>query len=278
MSQVATPITHRAFPAPPSHAVEPAPALTPMCAAVGTMIERMNADLMCEQGIDGLAKETFYSKFHLTREFVKRTGTTPRRFLAALRMQEAKRMLLTSGMGVADVCTTVGFSSVGTFSSRFTQLVGVSPKLWRQCEGVLSPASVKPGTGAGQIHGTVSLPDPLPNQGLYVAAFADTIVQGPPVAATLVSSPGHFVLDGVPAGTWTVVALTSGTASSDSPVEEEEIRGYAKAVAIEDAPNTRSLPVRLSCRRVELFDPPVVYEGVAPASAAAQALPLRQAA
>lgn len=78
-----------------------------------------------------LARLVNYSRFHFSREFQRATGVTPGRFLAAVRMQEAKRLLLTSSLGVAEVAARVGYSSVGTFSAKFKNTVGLSPSAYR---------------------------------------------------------------------------------------------------------------------------------------------------
>ena len=81
---------------------------SPMEAAVISAIEAMHADALCEDGIEGLAVENFYSKFHFSRQFRRITGTTPRRFLAAVRMGQAKEHLLTGDDGIAEVSNLVG--------------------------------------------------------------------------------------------------------------------------------------------------------------------------
>src|SRR5256885_3290481 len=66
-----------------------------------------------------LAEVAMMSRFHFHRTFTAYTGTSPGRYLAALRMQAAKRLLVRSNLRVADICFEVGYGSVGTFTSTF---------------------------------------------------------------------------------------------------------------------------------------------------------------
>src|ERR687887_1129758 len=85
--------------------------------------------------IDDMARSAMFSKFHFSRVFQRVTGVSPGRFLSAMRLEEAKRLLLTPSLTVADISHRVGYNSVGTFSSRFRHSVGVSPTTYRQLGG-----------------------------------------------------------------------------------------------------------------------------------------------
>lgn len=79
-----------------------------------------------------LASEVFISRFHFSRMFADATGVTPGRFLTAVRLFEAKRLLLTTSLNVSDIVCSVGYSSVGTFTSRFSRAVGMTPTQYRE--------------------------------------------------------------------------------------------------------------------------------------------------
>ncbi|SHK09835.1 AraC-type DNA-binding protein [Nocardiopsis flavescens] len=79
-----------------------------------------------------LAASGFYSQFHFHRIFARHTGTTPGRFLTALRMQEAKRLLAHTSETVMSVSDRVGYQSLGSFTTQFTRLVGTSPGRFRE--------------------------------------------------------------------------------------------------------------------------------------------------
>src|ERR1044072_6247332 len=87
------------------------------------MRERLDEALTLED----LAEVAIISPFYFDRIFRQITGIPPCQFLSALRMEAAKRLLLTSSLSVTDVCFEVGYNSLGTFTTRFTQLVGLPP-------------------------------------------------------------------------------------------------------------------------------------------------------
>ncbi len=93
----------------------------PMHQAVQRTIESMHARYSEPITLADLASEVFVSPFYFSRIFAKATGVTPCRYLTAVRLFEAKRLLLTTGMTVSDIVCSVGYSSVGTFTSRFTR-------------------------------------------------------------------------------------------------------------------------------------------------------------
>lgn len=232
----------------------------PIADAVRQAVQAMTRDLCCDDGIAGIAAANFYSKFHFTREFSRITGTTPRRYLAALRMQRAKTLLLQSDLGVVDVSTTVGYMSVGTFSSRFSALVGASPREWRKLGGRTAASPDVHGPGRTVLPGHVALLDDVaqPPLDVFVAVYEDSVVQGTPVACTRATDGTTFELRGVPAGSWVVsVLLRSLTADGTEVVLRDRRR-----VAVSDDPTTRYLPLRLQPTTPCEFDPPVIFSGV----------------
>lgn len=81
--------------------------------------------------LDQLAAVAGVSKFHFTRSFEAAYGETPIRYLTRRRIERAQDLLRTVNVTVTEVCMLVGFSSLGSFSSRFAQLVGESPTAYR---------------------------------------------------------------------------------------------------------------------------------------------------
>jgi transcriptional regulator GlxA family with amidase domain len=72
-----------------------------------------------------------FSKFHLVRAFRATYGETPMRHLSRRRIAHAQDLLRHANLTVTEICMLVGFSSLGSFSSRFTDLVGESPVAYR---------------------------------------------------------------------------------------------------------------------------------------------------
>jgi len=91
------------------------------------MHERLGEDLCLTE----MAEVASMSVYHFARIFREQTGLPPATYLAALRLSEAKRLLLETSLSVADICFKVGYNSIGTFTSRFTQVVGMSPGRYR---------------------------------------------------------------------------------------------------------------------------------------------------
>jgi len=71
------------------------------------------------------------SKFHLIRSFRAAYGETPMRYLTRRRIERAQDLLRSANLTVTEICMLVGFASLGSFSSRFTELVGMSPVAYR---------------------------------------------------------------------------------------------------------------------------------------------------
>lgn len=82
--------------------------------------------------LDELARVAGYSRFHFVRSFRDAFGETPGAYLTRRRIERAKDVLRTANLTVTEVCFLVGFSSLGSFSSRFRELVGCSPSKYRE--------------------------------------------------------------------------------------------------------------------------------------------------
>jgi AraC-like DNA-binding protein len=79
--------------------------------------------------LDRLAAESGFSKFHFARSFKDAYGETPAQYLTRRRVERAKDLLRRANLTVTEVCMLVGFSSLGSFSTRFSELVGMSPSV-----------------------------------------------------------------------------------------------------------------------------------------------------
>lgn len=88
--------------------------------------------------VPGLARLAHVSEAHFIRTFRATFGETPGRYLQRRRIERAMFLLRTSDRSVTDVCMTVGFSSLGTFSRVFSEIVGEAPSRYRQ-RGPLAP-------------------------------------------------------------------------------------------------------------------------------------------
>ena len=81
--------------------------------------------------LDALAAAAHVSKYHFARCFAEAYGETPMRYLTRRRIERAQDLLRSANLTVTEVCMLVGFSSLGSFSSRFRELVGETPTAYR---------------------------------------------------------------------------------------------------------------------------------------------------
>lgn len=81
--------------------------------------------------LEALAGAAHVSKYHFARSFAETYGETPIRYLTRRRIERAQDLLRSANLTVTEICMIVGFSSLGSFSSRFRELVGESPTEYR---------------------------------------------------------------------------------------------------------------------------------------------------
>jgi len=82
--------------------------------------------------VEALARGVNMSAGHFSREFRRAYGESPYSYLMTRRIERAMALLRRGDVNVTEVCFEVGCSSLGTFSSRFSELVGMSPSAYRQ--------------------------------------------------------------------------------------------------------------------------------------------------
>ena len=99
--------------------------------AVERVIRMMHDRLDEPLTLQEMSRIAYISPCHFNRTFRQITGIPPNQYFYALRLETAKRLLLTTNTSVTDVCFDVGYNSLGTFIRRFTGLVGLSPSRFR---------------------------------------------------------------------------------------------------------------------------------------------------
>jgi len=82
--------------------------------------------------VEALARGVHMSAGHLSRQFRAAYGESPYGYLMTRRIERAMALLQRGDLSVTEVCFAVGYSSLGTFSTRFSELVGMSPSAYRQ--------------------------------------------------------------------------------------------------------------------------------------------------
>jgi AraC-like DNA-binding protein len=94
--------------------------------------DRIDRDYEQPLDVEALARGAHMSAGHLSREFKLAYGESPYGYLMTRRIERAMALFRRGEMSVTEVCFAVGCSSLGTFSTRFTELVGVSPSVYKQ--------------------------------------------------------------------------------------------------------------------------------------------------
>jgi AraC-like DNA-binding protein len=94
--------------------------------------DRIDREYAQPLDVEALARGAHMSAGHLSREFKLAYGEAPYGYLMTRRIERAMALLRRGDLSVTEVCFEVGCSSLGTFSTRFTELVGVPPSTYRQ--------------------------------------------------------------------------------------------------------------------------------------------------
>jgi AraC-like DNA-binding protein len=97
--------------------------------------DRIDREYAQPLNVDELARGAHMSAGHLSRQFRLAYGESPYSYLMTRRIERAMALLRRGDLTVTEVCFEVGCSSLGTFSTRFTELVGITPSDYRREEG-----------------------------------------------------------------------------------------------------------------------------------------------
>lgn len=238
---------------------------------------------LCEPiSLRDMSRVAYLSEFHFNRVFHQITGLPPAKFISAMRLDEAKRLLLNTNRSITDVCFEVGYNSLSTFTRRFTQRVGLGPREFRYLAERITPASVEslcahyaeltvraalraPFQG---VEGFIDCPKPDGGP-IFIGLFRIHIPQSRPVGGTLLTSPGAFHIRSVPDGTYHLLAaalprladtlgyllpdsanLSVGTANGPVIVRHGKANGpftiSLRPMALTDPPLLISLPFLLA--------------------------------
>lgn len=94
--------------------------------------DRIDREFAQPLNVEALARGAHVSAGHLSREFRRVYGESPYSYLMTRRIERAMTLLRRGDLSVTQVCFEVGFTSLGTFSTRFAELVGVPPSVYRR--------------------------------------------------------------------------------------------------------------------------------------------------
>jgi AraC family transcriptional regulator len=166
-----------------------------------------------------LARHAGYSPFHFTRIFKKRMGLPPLYYVSSIRLQKAKDLLVRTELSVRDISLEIGQQSLGTFTTRFAERVGVTPSEFRnsrqQADKQLvslqklddwrewDPSACRIGTMEGNVQAEI------PFHGVtLIGLFAKPIPEGLPLYGTLLLQMGGFRFTNIKPGIYYLMATS----------------------------------------------------------------------
>jgi AraC family transcriptional regulator len=235
--------------------------------AVLRVIQHMRRNPAEPLDLDRLAQIAAVSKFHLVRVFDEITGTTPHHFLACLRVQRAKELLLKCGVSITEVCMEVGYNSLGTFSNNFSELVGLSPQeframpqrltakqfataIWRYLAGRKKISGPK-------IEGVVEGPR-RPKGFTFVGTFTKGVPLGVPFSGTVMIGHGKFCIERPAIPKFHLLAALVPLSASLTDMAVNLPISLVASLRVQNDPGALPEKPRLRLRPLRPTDPPIV--------------------
>lgn len=198
-------------------------------------------------GVADLADHASYSPFHFTRVFANSIGMPPGQFLTALRIDAAKRLLLSVEDPVIDVAMAVGFDSLSSFARRFRELVTVPPARLRRLAHDVGDSPLRPFRLGDPRHPAVRVrlhvPDavrPAPRVQVWAGWFAQRAPFGLPRGGVLVDHADEVEIPLAPGFPWLLANVLPADADPG-----EQIAPAQPIVAVHPAPITAPCAVTL---------------------------------
>ncbi|HEX7335483.1 MAG TPA: helix-turn-helix transcriptional regulator [Pyrinomonadaceae bacterium] len=227
---------------------------------------------LCEPiSLRDMSRVAYLSTFHFNRVFHQVTGLPPAKFISAMRLEEAKRLLLNTNRSITDISFEVGYTSLSTFTRRFTQRVGLGPREFRYLAERITPASVESlcahyaeltgrAMPAPSVEGFIDSPNPSDGP-IFVGLFHAHIPQSRPAGGALLTSPGAFRIGPVPDGIYHLLAAAlprlADTIGYLLPDSASLSVGTANGPVIVRQGRT-SGPLTITLRPMALTDPPLL--------------------
>ena len=236
-------------------------------AAVERVISHMKLHLEDAFDLDHIAQLAAISKFHFVRVFEEITATTPHHFLACLRVQRAKELLLNSKSPITQICLEVGYASLGSFSATFSALVGVSPQQFRTLPKRLTPtqfakavwhflASDRKVVGR-VLEGVVEGPGNV--RGFtFVGAFTTGVPQGMPFSGTVLLAPGRFRIQRPEAPEFHLLGAFIPLSADLSTIVTTLPVGMVASLRVQSTDAEATSKPRLRLHPLRVTDPPIV--------------------
>lgn len=166
-----------------------------------------------------LSKHVGYSPYHFIRLFKAQTGLSPYYYISSFRLQKAKDLLLHTNLTVRDIAEQIGQQSLGTFTTRFGEKIGVTPSSFRTqqhlTETYVQALKALPRMGEVEEHRTSHtgvlgcVHAKIPFEGvIFIGLFHKPIPEAIPLYGTLMRSLGQFHFPNVKPGTYYLMATS----------------------------------------------------------------------
>ncbi|MFF2887367.1 helix-turn-helix transcriptional regulator [Paenibacillus sp. NPDC057967] len=217
-----------------------------------------------------LASHVSYSPYHFTRLFKERMGISPMYYVSSIRLQRAKDLLLQTNLSIRDISLEIGQQSLGTFTTRFTERVGMTPAQFRNTANDASkhlqsleqlrdwhtPLFCKPRHTT--VRGMISSEHPFSGV-VLIGLFPKPIPEGFPLHGTLLGSLGEFEFPNVEPGIYYLLATTIswGTGAIDMLLPQSTLRTRSRE-AVVVSPGTDPAPLHVTLHPPALDDPPIL--------------------
>ncbi|GKU79199.1 helix-turn-helix domain-containing protein [Paenibacillus sp. L3-i20] len=217
-----------------------------------------------------LASHVAYSPYHFIRLFKEQMGISPLYYVSSMRLERAKNLLLRTNLSVRDIGLEVGQQSLGTFTTRFTERVGMTPAHFRnsveqaqthllslkQLDNWQTSSFSFPENHT--LYGTISSEHCFEGV-ILIGLFAKPIPEGFPMYGTLVSSFGEFELPNVKPGIYYLMATTIswGAGAIDMLLPQTTLRTRSRQAII--VQSDEKIPHQeVTLHRPRLDDPPIL--------------------
>jgi AraC-like DNA-binding protein len=235
--------------------------------AVVRVIRHMKAGLAEPLDLDEIAHIAAMSKFHLVRVFDEVTGTTPHHFLACLRIQRAKELLLNSEAPITELCLEVGYNSLGTFSKTFSELVGVSPQEFRALPRRMTAKqfattiwrylAARNKISGPSIEGVVEGPS-RPKGFTFVGTFTSGVPLGVPFSGTVMVGHGRFCIERPAVSEFHLLAALVPLSAKLAEMVVNIPISLVANLRVQGGDWSNPEPPRLGLRPLRATDPPIV--------------------
>lgn len=217
-----------------------------------------------------LADYAAYSPYHFSRIFKQKTGLSPLHYVASVKMQKAKDLLLHTNLTIRDIGLEIGQQSLGTFTTRFTERVGMSPAQFRKSHGhaTMYLETLKNSMDwtpqqliqSNHAHVACTIQSTAPFHGvIFVGLFTKPIPAGLPKYGTLLHQPGDCMFSDVQPGTYYVMATAVHWEmdATEILVPSQTLRAIDRKPIVVKIGSITS-QITLTLRKPCLDDPPIL--------------------